>query len=114
MALDGITVANIVSEMNALIQGARISKIAQPEADELMLTVKTPQGQKRVLLSASASLPLVYLTQQNKLSPMKAPNFFASISAAGRSCASGSLPSSASFTLRSSIMMRWVICGGRI
>ena len=75
MALDGITVANIVSEMNALIQGARISKIAQPEADELMLTVKTPQGQKRVLLSASASLPLVYLTQQNKLSPMKAPNF---------------------------------------
>ena len=75
MALDGITVANIVSEMNAALSGGRISKIAQPEADEILLTVKTPGGQRRVLLSASASLPLVYFTEKNKLSPMKAPNF---------------------------------------
>ena len=75
MALDGITVANIVSEMNKELCGARISKIAQPEADEILLTVKTPNGQKRILMSASASLPLLYFTEKNKLSPMKAPNF---------------------------------------
>ena len=75
MALDGITVANIVSEMNAALSGGRISKIAQPEADEILLTVKTPGGQRRILMSASASLPLIYFTEKNKLSPMKAPNF---------------------------------------
>ncbi len=75
MALDGITVANIVSEMNAALTGSRINKIAQPEKDELMITVKTPSGQRRILMSASASLPLIYFTQSNKLSPMTAPNF---------------------------------------
>ena len=75
MALDGITVANIVSEMNQALCGARINKIAQPEADEILLTVKTTEGQRRILMSASASLPLIYFTEKNKLSPMKAPNF---------------------------------------
>ena len=54
MALDGITVANIVSEMNAVLCGARINKIAQPEADEILLTVKTLQGQRRLLMSAGS------------------------------------------------------------
>ncbi len=75
MALDGITVANIVSDLNDSLSGARINKIAQPEKDELMLTFKTPSGQKRLLLCASASLPLIYFTEKNKLSPMTAPNF---------------------------------------
>lgn len=75
MALDGITVANIVSDLNDALSGARINKIAQPEKDELMLTFKTPSGQKRLLLCASASLPLIYFTEKNKLSPMTAPNF---------------------------------------
>ena len=53
----------------------RIYKIAQPEADELLLTIKTCNGQKRLYISASASLPLIYLTDTNKPSPMTAPNF---------------------------------------
>ena len=40
MALDGIVIANIVSELNDKICGGRINKIAQPEADELLLTIK--------------------------------------------------------------------------
>lgn len=75
MALDGIAVANIVKEMNEALCGARINKIAQPEADEILLTVKTGKGQRKILMSASASLPLIYFTQKNKLSPMRAPNF---------------------------------------
>ena len=39
------------------------------------MTIKQPTGQKRLLLSASASLPLIYLTESNKPSPMTAPNF---------------------------------------
>ena len=75
MAFDGITVANLVQELNVSLNGGRIYKIAQPESDELLLTIKTPAGQKRLLISASASLPLIYLTADNKPSPMNAPNF---------------------------------------
>ena len=75
MALDGITIANIVKEMRDALLGGRIAKIAQPEADELLLTVKAPSGQRRLYISASASLPLVYLTAENKPSPFTAPNF---------------------------------------
>ena len=75
MALDGITVAALTAELNQTILNGRISKIAQPEADELLLTIKAPSGQYRLSLSASASLPYIYLTAQNKVSPMTAPNF---------------------------------------
>lgn len=75
MAFDGITVAALVRELNEHLTGGRISKIAQPEADELLLTIKSPQGQRRLYISASASLPLIYLTDENKPSPMTAPNF---------------------------------------
>lgn len=75
MALDGIVVANLAYDLNKQFSGARISKIAQPEADEILLTFKSQGGAKRLILSASASLPLVYITDQNKPSPMTAPNF---------------------------------------
>lgn len=75
MAFDGITIANIVSELNRTIVGGKINKIAQPEADELMFTVKNNRTQYRLFLSASASLPLIYLTGENKQGPLTAPNF---------------------------------------
>lgn len=75
MALDGIVISNIVTELSGKLTDARISKIAQPESDELLLTLKGPSGLHRLLLSAGASLPLIYLTQTNKPSPMTAPNF---------------------------------------
>lgn len=75
MAFDGVTIAGIVKELKDKITGNRIYKIAQPEKDELILTIKGSCGQVRLLLSADASLPLIYLTDKNKTSPMTAPNF---------------------------------------
>ena len=75
MAFDGVTIANIIKELNDTITGGRIYKIAQPEADELLLTIKVNGGQKRLFLSAGASLPLAYLTQTNKPSPLTSPSF---------------------------------------
>ncbi len=75
MALDGTVVANLAYELNQKLTGARISKIAQPEADEILLTLKGEAGQLRLLLSANASLPLAYLTEQNRQAPLTAPNF---------------------------------------
>ena len=75
MAFDGITIANITKELNDKLLGGRIRKIAQPENDELLLTIKSAEGTFRLLISASASLPLIYLTENNKPSPLTAPNF---------------------------------------
>ena len=44
MALDGVVISNIVSELNNSILNSRISKIAQPESDELLLTIKGTNG----------------------------------------------------------------------
>ena len=75
MAFDGITIAAMVRELHLNLDGGRFNKIAQPEADELLITGKGANGQCRLLLSASASLPLIYFTSKNKPSPMTAPNF---------------------------------------
>ena len=75
MAFDGITIANLAHELQSALEGGRISKIAQPEKDELLIAIKNNKENYRLQISASASLPLIYLTDKNKPSPMTAPNF---------------------------------------
>ena len=75
MALDGIVISNIVNELNSSLVSGRLYKIAQPEADELLLTIKNNGTQYRLTISANAGLPLIYLTDVNKTSPITAPNF---------------------------------------
>ncbi len=76
MAFDGITIASLVRELQSSLLEGRIFKIAQPEMDELLLTIKCKdRTQRRLLISAGASLPLMYLTNSNKPSPITAPNF---------------------------------------
>ena len=75
MAFDGITIANLRWEFAHTIEGGKIAKIAQPEKDELLLTIKGNRENFRLLISANASLPLLYFTETNKPSPMTAPNF---------------------------------------
>lgn len=75
MALDGLVISNIVSELNKTIHNSRISKIAQPESDELLLSLKGNNGSFRLSMSANASLPFIYLTEKNKQSPLTAPTF---------------------------------------
>ena len=75
MALDGLVISSLVAELNETILNTKISKIAQPENDELLFTLKGSKGQFRLAMSASASLPFLYLTGTNKPSPLTAPNF---------------------------------------
>ena len=75
MAFDGITIAAMVQELHKNLDNGRFNKIAQPEADALMITGKGANGQCRLFISASPSLPLIYFTGKNKPSPLTAPNF---------------------------------------
>ena len=45
MAFDGFTIAALVSEMDAKLTGGHIQKIAQPEADDLLLSIKNNKTQ---------------------------------------------------------------------
>ena len=40
MAFDGIVVANLAHELTKTLVGGRITKISQPEKDELIITIK--------------------------------------------------------------------------
>lgn len=75
MAFDGIVIANLTRDLKQKLEGGKINKIAQPEKDELLFTIKNNRETLRLLISASASLPLIYFTENNKPSPLTAPNF---------------------------------------
>ncbi len=75
MALDGLTIHALAYELKNTLNGGRLLKIAQPENDELQLTVRVEKNQYKLLISAGASLPLMYITEGSKTSPLTAPNF---------------------------------------
>lgn len=84
MAFDGIVIANLTAELKTALTGGRITKIAQTEADKLLLTIKnsstddtgkTTRTQNRLVISVNPSLPLLYLTQENQNAPLQAPTF---------------------------------------
>lgn len=75
MAFDGVVISNIVKDMKDRLVGGRIYKIYQPEQDEINLVIKNHSTTYRLMLNASATLPLVYFLEENKLNPPTAPNF---------------------------------------
>lgn len=75
MALDGISIAALVHQLSTTLTEGRFLKIAQPENDELQITIKKIKEQYKLLISAGASLPLIYITEGSKTSPLTAPNF---------------------------------------
>ena len=56
MALDGITISALVHELNTKLTGGRFFKIAQPETDELQITVKQAREQYRIALLPTSLL----------------------------------------------------------
>jgi predicted ribosome quality control (RQC) complex YloA/Tae2 family protein len=79
MAFNGITIACLRHEIEEKILGGRISRIAQTDKDEIILTIKPEMqrggGQVRLLLCADASLPLCCFIAENRPSPVQAPAF---------------------------------------
>ncbi len=75
MAFDGLTIRALKNELDKKITGGIIRKIIQPEEHELLITVKSQSRTERLLISANASLPLIYLIPDNRQAPISAPNF---------------------------------------
>lgn len=75
MPLDGIVVRNIVDELNEKIIGGKIDRIAQPEIDEIILSIRKNRENYKLLLSSSPVYPRVNLTVEQKQGPVSAPMF---------------------------------------
>jgi predicted ribosome quality control (RQC) complex YloA/Tae2 family protein len=75
MALDGIFLHSITSELKQYLIGSKIDKVNQPEKDEIILTIRGAGFNKKLLISASSSYPRIHFTESNKQNPMQPPMF---------------------------------------
>ena len=73
MSYDGFVTHSVVHELNGKILGGKIDKIYQPESDEIIISVRTFDGNYRLLLSASASKAREHLTTSKRENPMTPP-----------------------------------------
>ncbi len=73
MSYDGFVTRSVVCELSQKLLGGKIDKIYQPESDEIILNVRTFDGNYRLMLSASASNARVHLTNTKKENPMTPP-----------------------------------------
>ncbi len=74
MAFDGFVISCLADSLRSCLVGGRITKISQPEKDEIILTIKN-YDVYRLDISVNASLPLVCLTDETKPAPLTAPGF---------------------------------------
>ncbi len=75
MPLDAVTLHALTRELRAGAAGARIDRVQQPEKDVLLLTLRTHEGNRRLLLSASVSGARVQFTSQSFENPAEPPMF---------------------------------------
>ena len=75
MPLDALCLSGVVHELQNALSGAKIDKIYQPGRDEVVLALRAPAGNVKLLLSANPSPPRAHLTQISRENPDKPPMF---------------------------------------
>ena len=74
MALDGAFLYAVKTELMPLI-GGRVDKIHQPSREEILITIRTRSGAKKLYISANAGSSRVHLTEKNVDNPQVPPMF---------------------------------------
>ncbi len=74
MALDGAFLYTIKTELMPLI-GARVEKIHQPSREEIIISLRTKQGGKKLFISANAGSARVHMTEKAVDNPQTPPMF---------------------------------------
>lgn len=73
MALDGMFLHHVINEIKTVALGARVYQIYQPNKDEIIIVLRTQQGNKRLLLSSRANSPRVHFTEYSVENPATPP-----------------------------------------
>ncbi len=75
MAFDGIVARCIKWELEGIAIGGRVSRVFQPERDEIVLAVRNNSVNFRLLISANPGNSRIGITNVSKENPMEAPSF---------------------------------------
>ena len=75
MALDGIFMSFLSREIEAVAEGAKVNQVNQPSRDEIILTLHTRDGNKKLLISSRADTPRVNFTAYSAENPQTPPMF---------------------------------------
>lgn len=76
MALDASYISALARELSSVLCGARVDKIHQPQRDDIVIALRSPNVKgKKLILSANASFPRVHLTSRTRENPASAPMF---------------------------------------
>lgn len=73
MALDGIFLRQVKSEIEKEAVSMRVEKVHQPSKEELVLILRGRNGQKKLLLSARANSPRIHFTSHAPENPKTPP-----------------------------------------
>ena len=76
MPQDAFTLKYLCAEFNEVFSNGKVNRIIQPSNDEIMLTVYTSKKcTKKMLINVNPSSPRISICNQEKDSPLTAPNF---------------------------------------
>lgn len=74
MALDGAFLYALKNELTPLI-GGRVEKVHQPSREEIIISLRTKQGGKKLYISANAGSARIHITEKNVDNPQTPPMF---------------------------------------
>lgn len=75
MALDGIFLHHLKNEISDFAVDSRVDKIHQPSRDELVITLRSREGSRRLLISCNADSARIHFTDFPPENPPKPPMF---------------------------------------
>ena len=75
MSYDGVVTCAMTQELKKELSSGKIEKIYQPEPDQLLLSVHTAGGRRKLFISASGNHSGVYLTENSPENPVQPPLF---------------------------------------
>ena len=75
MSLDGIAIHALADELHEQLAGARIDKIQQPDSTTIVLSVRQPGRNDKLLLSCNPQTARIGLSGSSKPNPMQPPLF---------------------------------------
>lgn len=73
MALDGVFLRHIKNELEAALTDSKVDKVYQPSRDEIVLSMRSREGSRRLLISARANSPRINVTNANPENPKVPP-----------------------------------------
>lgn len=75
MPLDAICMTALARELRTALTGGKVDKIYQPTRDEVVLHMRAPQGNVKLLLSANPQHPRAHMTKISRENPDTPPMF---------------------------------------